>query len=152
MTPPEVSLHHVRAELQSAAPIIEVFRLVVDTSMLSQQDLRIRVTGASRVDKETYVLEMNFDGYRATPPFVEFIHPETDETGIQAAYPTGFHSHPCICARYNRKSYGNHSNLHAEWQYADWRSDPGTEHIGGMLNHIFATINNHFDSYRGRMG
>ena len=152
MTPPEVSLHHVRAELEQAVPIIEVFRLVVDTSTLSEEDLRIRVTGVSRVDDETYVLEMNFDGYRAVPPFVEFVHPEMGESGTRMAYPTGFHPHPCICARYNRKTYRDHTKLHAEWQYGDWRSDPGTEHVGGMLNHIFATINDHFGTYRGRMG
>ena len=152
MTPPEVSLHHVRAELERAAPIIELFRLVVDASMLSEEDLRIRVTGVSRVDEETYVVEMNFDGYRAIPPFVEFVHPETGECGIKAAYPSGFHTHPCICARYNRKTYRDHSKLHARWQFGDWSSDPGTEHVGGMLNHIFATINGHFSTYQGRMG
>ena len=120
--------------------------------MLSEVDLRIRVTGVSHVDKQTYVLEMNFDGYRAIPPYVDFVQPETGESGIRAAYPTGFNTQPCICARYNRKTYRNHSKLHPEWQYGDWRSDPGTEHIGGMLNHIFATINDHFGTYRGRMG
>ena len=152
MTPPEVSLHHVQAELQRAEPIIQVFGLDVDASMISEEDLRIRVTGISRTEKETYVVEMRFDGYRGIPPFVEFVHPETGELGVRAAYPSCFHQRLCICARYDRKTYKGHSGLHSDWQYGDWSSEPGTEEIGGMLNHIFASINNHFGNYRGRMG
>ena len=151
MTPPEVSLHHVQAELERAEPIVELFGLDVDTSMLSEEDLRIRVTGVSRADEETYVVEMRFDRYRFTPPFVEFVHPDTGDLGVRAAYPSCFHGHPCICTRYNRKTYPGHGNLHADWQYGDWASVPSTADIGGMLNHIFASINNHFGSYEGRM-
>ena len=152
MTPPEVSLHHVQAELQRAEPIIQVFGLGVDASMLSEDDLRIRVTGSSRVDNEIYIVEMRFDGYRGIPPLVEFVLPGTEELGSRAAYPSCFHRRLCICARYNRKTYKGHSALHSDWQYGDWSSEPGTEEIGGMLNHIFASINNHFGNYRGRMG
>lgn len=151
MVPREVSLHHVQVELKEAQPIVKVFRLVMDTSMLSEDDLRIRVTGASRADGETYVVEMRFDGYRATPPFVEFVHPETGELGVRAAYPSCFHRHPCVCVRYNRKTYAAHTDLHTDWQYGDWSAEPGTERIGGMLNHLFANINNHFNTYTGRM-
>ena len=151
MVPAEVSLHYVQVELQRAAPIVELFDLDVDTSMLSESDLRIRVIGASRVDEEKYVVEMHFDGYRAIPPFVEFLDPETGEAGTRPAYPTGFHSHPCICAVFNRKTYGGHSGLHSKWKFGDWASNPATDHIGGMLNHVFATINNHFGTYEGRM-
>ena len=152
MVPTEVSLYHVQTELGRAALIVELFGLAVDTAMLSEEDLRIRVTGVSRVDQEAYVVEMRFDGYREIPPLVEFVHPETGELGVRAAYPSCFHDHPCICARYNRKTYRGHSNIHSRWQYGDWSSEPGTEQIGGMLNHIFASINDHFDSYKGRMG
>lgn len=150
MVPAEVSLRHVQVELQRAKPIIELFGLDVDASMLTEADLSIRVTGASRVDEEEYVVEMNFDGYRAIPPFVEFLDPETGEAGTLSAYPTCFHKHPCICARFNRKTYREHSGLHKKWQFSGWASNPGTEDIGGMLNHIFASINNHFGTYKGR--
>ena len=152
MIPPEVSLHHVQAELQRAQPIIQVFGLDVDTSMLSEQDLRVRVTGESRTDGEPYVVEMRFDGYRLIPPFVEFVDPHTDEVGVRSAYPSCFHNHPCICARYNRKTYGEHSGLHKEWHFGDWASDPGTTEIAGMLSHIFASVNNYFGTYTGRKG
>ena len=151
MVPPEVSVHYVQAELQRAEQIVEAFGLDVDTSMLTEADLRIRVSGASRVDDEEYVIEMRFDGYRAIPPFVEFLDPKTGDAGTRSAYPTCFHRHPCICARFNRKTYGGHSGLHTEWHLGDWASNPGTEDIGGMLNHIFASINNHFGTYKGRM-
>lgn len=149
MVPPEVSLHHIRTELEQAKPIVDCFRLQVDTSMLSQDDLRVRVTGASRVDSETYVVEMRFDGYRMIPPFVEFVDPSTGEPGARSAYPSCFHGHPCICSRYNRKTYQGHSGLHSDWHYGDWSSEPSTESIGGMLNHIFASINGHLDDYQG---
>ena len=152
MTPAEVSLHHVQVELQRAGHIVELYGLDVDTSMLSQADLRIRVTGTSRTDGETYVVEMRFDGYRTIPPLVEFVHPDTGEVGVRSAYPSCFHNRLCICARYNRKTYPEHTGLHSDWHYGDWSSNPGTEDIGGMLNHIFASINNHFGGYRGRMG
>ena len=151
MVPPEVSLHHVQRELARAAPIVDCFRLEVDASMLSEDDLRIRVTGVSRVDEETYVLEMKFDGYRGIPPFVEFVDPKTDALGVRSAYPSCFHDHPCICARYNRKTYQGHSDLHTEWHYGDWSSEPTTEGIGGMLNHIFARISGQVGNYKGRM-
>lgn len=151
MVPPEVSLNHVQTELERAGPIVELFRLVVDTTMLSEEDLRLRVTGVSRVDEEMYVVEMRFDGYRAIPPYVEFVHRETGERGVRSAYPSCFHRHPCICAPYNRKTYPEHTGLHSDWRYGDWSSEPGTEQISGMLNHIFASINNHFESYKGRM-
>ena len=106
-----MSLHHVQSELQRAEPIIQVFGLDVDASMISEEDLRIRVTGISRTEKETYVVEMRFDGYRGIPPFVEFVHPETGELGVRAAYPSCFHQRLCICARYNRKTYKGHSGL-----------------------------------------
>ncbi|WP_419167802.1 hypothetical protein [Candidatus Palauibacter sp.] len=141
-------MNHVRAELQRAEPFVKLFGLDVDTSMLTEGDLRIRVTGASRDDGERYVVEMLFDGYRAIPPFVEFVDPYTGEVGIRSAYPSCFHNHPCICAPYNRKTYGGHSEVHPEWQFGDWASNPGTEDIGGMLNHIFASINNHFGTYK----
>ena len=151
MVPPEVSLHHVQVELQRAEPIVELFGLDVDSSMLSEADLRIRVTGASRVDDEEYTVEMSFDGYRVIPPFVEFLDPKTEEAGTRSAYPTGFHGHPCICARFNRKTYGGHSGLHKKWKFGDWASVRGTEDIGGMLNHIFASINDYLGTYKGRV-
>ncbi|MDE2654116.1 MAG: hypothetical protein OXI71_09925 [Gemmatimonadota bacterium] len=152
MVPAEVSLHHAQVELQRAASIVELFDLDVDASMLSESDLRIRVTGASCVDEEEYVVEMLFDGYRAIPPFVEFLDPDTGEAGTPAAYPSCFHTYPCICAVFNRKTYGQHSGLHKEWQYEDWTTNPATEDIGGILNHVYASINNHFGNYAGRQG
>ena len=150
MVPPEVSLHHVQAELQRAAAIVELFGLDVDTAMLTEADLRIRVTGKSRADDEVYVVEMRFDGYKAIPPFVEFLDPTTGVAGTRSSYPSCFHNHPCICVRFNRKTYGEHSGLHREWRFEDWASNSATEEISGMLSHIFASINNYFGTYTGR--
>ena len=56
MVPTEVSLYHVQTELEtSGALIVELFGLAVDTAMLSEEDLRIRVTGVSRVDQEMHM-------------------------------------------------------------------------------------------------
>ena len=61
------------------------------------------------------MVEMNFDGYRAIPPFVEFLDPETGDAGTRSGIP---HMLPQIIPAsacvYNRKTYGEHSGLHKE--------------------------------------
>ena len=59
---------------------------------------------------------------------------------------------PAFAHAITGKPYSQHSKIHPEWQFGDWASDPGTTDIGGMLNHIFASINNHFGTYKGRKG
>ncbi len=68
------------------------------------------------------------------------IDPKTGEAGTRHAYPNVFHNRPCICARFNRKTYPSHTGLHGEWKFGDWAEDGITDHLGGMISHIFASI------------
>lgn len=148
--PPEVAHGYVVAELEQAQEVIQCLDLTLDTSMFGEANLRFRVSGKSRVDGEPYVVEFQCDGYRAIPPFVEFVDPRSGALGPKQAYPSCFHNHPCICARYNRKTYPDHSALHRKWSYGDWSSERETDHLGGMISHIWSHIHGYQGSYNGR--
>ena len=147
---PAVSLECVRAELAEAGPMIHGLGLQLDSSQLRIDNLRFRVCGRSRVDEEPYVVEFQCDDYRELPPFIEMVDPNSDELGTKHAYPNCFHAKPCICARYNRKTYQGHTNLHPEWEFGEWAIDPSTDHLGGMINHVFSHINGFVGNYSGR--
>lgn len=137
---PKVSLAHVKRELDEARDLIEDWGLELDTSMLEEDDLRFRVKGPGP-NGERYIVEFRCDDYRELPPYVEFIDPDTGEAGVDRAYPDGvFHGTPCICARFNRKSYAGYSGVHSEWEYANWDQEAATNHLGGMISHIFRAI------------
>lgn len=143
----QISLDHVRRELDEAGDLIQSMGLKVDDSMLSEHDLRFRISGRSRSDDELYVVEFQCDDYRELPPFVEFVDPKTGQLGTRRAYPNVFHGHPCICARFNRKAYTGYSGLHSDWAFGDWTAERATDHIGGMISHIFGAILGHRSGY-----
>lgn len=147
---PQVSLAHVRRELSDAEGIITGLDLDLDTSRLTVDNLEFTIRGRSWVDDEPYVIEFRCDDYREMPPWVEMIDPDTREAGTPHAYADCFHKHPCICARYNRKTYGDHARLHRPWQYGDWGNDPQTNHLGGMISHIWSHIHGLQGNYTGR--
>lgn len=149
---PDISLAHVRKELKEGRDLIDDWGLDLDTSMLAEDDLRFRVSGRAS-DGELYIVEFRCDDYREIPPFVEFIDPESGEAGITRAYPKGvFHKKPCVCARFNRKSYAEHTGLHSGWEYGNWGQEAATNHLGGMIAHIFRAIEGRMQgrSYQGR--
>lgn len=152
---PEVSLAHIEKELEEARDLIESLELDLDTSMLSEEDLRFRVSGHAP-DNELYIVEFSCDNYREFPPLVEMIDPESGEAGVKRAYPKGiFHNNQlCICARFNRKSYAEYSGIHSGWEYGDWKQNPEADHLGGMISHIFRAIDGRMQgrSYQGRLG
>lgn len=151
---PEVSLAYIRNELDKARPLVDKWGLDLDTSMLEKEDLRFRVSGRAP-DDELYIVEFRCDDYREIPPHVELIDPESEEAGVERAYPKGvFHGHPCICARFNRKSYADYAGIHSGWNYGDWTQESATDHLGGMISHVFRAIEGRMEgrSYQGRMG
>lgn len=148
--PRDVSLTYVEKELEEAEVHIDGLGLQLDTSMLSEDDLRFRVSGESRADGEPYIVEFRCDDYRAIPAYVEMIDPESGEPGTEHAYPDCFHNRPCICARFNRKTYPEHTGLHGSWEYGDWATDGTTDHLGGMISHIWGHIHGHQGNYGGR--
>lgn len=146
----EVSFAHIEEELEEAEPQIRALGLDLDTSMLSEEDPRFRVSGTSRADGELYIVEFRCDDYREKPPFVEMVDPESGELGTKHAYPTCFHSEPCICARFNRKTYPEYSGLHSDWDLGEWADDADVERLSGMISHIFSQIHGYWDNYSGR--
>lgn len=142
---PEISLDHVQRELVEAQPLIGAMGLELDSSMLNVKDLRFRISGRASKDDELYIAEFRCANYRELPPYVEMIDPDTGVPGTRHAYPKGFHGHPCICARFNRKTYREFSGVHKDWQFGDWAQERATDHLGGMIAHIFNSI-------EGRLG
>lgn len=148
--PRDVSLAQVENELEEAEAHLGSLGLRLDTSMLTAEDLRFRIAGASFADGEPYIVEFQCDDYRAIPPYVEMIDPDSGEPGTKHAYPNCFHNRPCICARFNRKTYPEHTGLHGDWKYGDWATDGTIDHLGGMISHIWGHIHGHQGSYTGR--
>ena len=63
------------------------------------------------------ILEVQCDNYTEWPPLLEFIDPDTKESGTKHAYPRGNDSFfndqlPCICNPCSRKSYKEYGGPH----------------------------------------
>jgi hypothetical protein len=146
----DISLDHVKTELKEASPYLEKQNIVLDDSMLEKDNLIFRVKIKSLKDEELYIAEFQCEDYREIPPYIEFIDPLNGDVGTKRAYPNVFHKKPCICARFNRKTYQKSLNLHNDWKYGDWQKEKTTNHLGGMISHIYRDIQS--KKYKGRMG
>lgn len=147
-----VSWSIVEDELSATTLAAEAFGWEIDHS---PDDLLFTARMTSRVDNEPYVLEFRCDDYKELPPYIELIHPETGERGTPRAYPRNgrsfFHTHPCICAPFNRKAYAGYAGIHGEWAIGNWMAlREGVSTLGAMLLLIQNLINNP-DVYHGRM-
>jgi len=149
---PDISRHIMQEELEAMAPLAASYGWDVVPDL---ENLTVSAEMKSAVDGQIYVVEARCDGYKALPPFFEFIHPEDGERGTHRCYPAGgtfFHSTPCICVQWNRKAYQDVGGPHSDWKMADWMtSRPGTTTLGDMFHLIQREINN-TSQYRGRMG
>jgi hypothetical protein len=148
---PEISRRIVQEELEAMLPLASSYRWQVASDL---DQLTVTVEMTSSVDEQTYILEAKCDGYKALPPYFEFIHSETGERGTPRCYPLGtsfFHSLPCICVQWNRKAYQEAGGPHGDWQTTNWMSyRPGMTALGDMFNLVQMEINKK-DQYRGRM-
>lgn len=150
----EISLNHILRELKEASSFLEKTNIQLDDSMLHRDNLVFHVKIRASKDDELYIVEFRCDDYRHLPPYVEMIDPNTGEAGVKSAYPKDlFHPHLCICARFNRKTYQEHSGLHKKWNYGDWQNEVSTNHLGGMISHIYNAIQGRMNGkpYKGRM-
>lgn len=149
---PDVSRALVETELQQLEPWIALHAWEVSWDAVA---LRLVVRLRSMIDGETYVVEMMLDGYRALPPFIEFVHPSSGDRGTKRCYPNGgrgyFHAHPVICAPWNRKAYSAHGGPHADWAMLSWATyRPNHTQIGDILVLLQDLIDDR-SSYGGRM-
>lgn len=146
---PEITRAILKEEIEAMKPLAASFEWTVTSDF---ETLVVTVKMRSRVDNEVYIVEARCDDYKELPPFFEFIHPETGERGIQRGYPNGgsyFHSHPCICVEWNRKTYINGPHQR-DWQLANWQSKrPSMTALGDMF-HLIQTEINKKGQYVGR--
>lgn len=115
----------------------------------------------SPVDKQEYIIDVDFKNYKEEPLLLEFIDPESGEKGTKRAYPQEngklgnlFHGHPCICHPCSRKSYGGYSNVHQDWHLGGWQQNPKTgslKNLHAILKAIYSRISDP-ENYSGRMG
>jgi hypothetical protein len=141
----------LQEELGAMEPIASSYGWDVTTNL---EALTVTVTMRSVIDKEIYIVEACCDGYRAIPPYFEFIYPNSVERGTHRCYPADdsyFHSTPCICVQWNRKAYKTEGGPHQDWQISDWMAArPGTIALGDMFHLIQVRINKR-GAYKGRM-
>jgi hypothetical protein len=155
---PRISLNIVRKEIQDCREDSQRFRWEFSEIDGEAQIFMVKMT--SPVDKEQYILEFKFDHYKEWPLLIEFIHSNTGQRGVKAAYPAPnskaggfFHEKPCICHPCSRNAYGGYSGVHGDWKIDGWQQNPGCgnlKNIQAILRAIYSRISNP-DTYRGRM-
>lgn len=149
--PAAVSFDAITTELADAVGFAASAGLPVDTSGLSEQDLRFFVTFYNRARQEFYA-EFDCRDYPLYPPTIEFTDATHAVRGHQSLYPNVFHSTPCICMRYNRKAYAERGGPHHDWRMIDWHlATPGggpIETLAMMISDMHSKI---LDA-TGRMG
>lgn len=148
---PEITRQILQEEVKSMAALASSYKWEVTQN---PSDLTVTVKMVSVIDQQKYIVEARCDGYKAIPPYFEFLHPETQERSTKRCYPSGgsfFHPTPCICVQWNRKSYRDEGGPHGDWAMAAWLSArPGTTTLGDMFHLIQKEINRR-GQYRGRM-
>ena len=120
-----VSFEAIKEELADAAQFAESAGLKIDYAELSEQNLRFYVTFHNRAGTEFYA-EFDCRDYPLYPPTIEFTDEKRLQRGSHELYPNGFHTTPCVCARYSRKSYSERGGPHGDWRLVDWHlATPG---------------------------
>lgn len=130
----------------------------VTLSELNKETLVFTAKMQSPVDDEIYLMDFQLDNYKAWPPLIEFIDPDTGVRGGHRAYPKSqgdgfFHSTPCICNPCSRKAYKDYSGVHKEWDINNWMQMQETnslKDLKSILKSIYGRISNS-DYYSGRM-
>jgi hypothetical protein len=117
--PTAVSLEAIHQDLVDAAQFAASAGLVMDTSTLSEDNLRFYTTFENRSGEKFYA-EFNCLNFPLHPPTIEFTDVARQARGMKHLYPNVFHGMPCVCMRYNRKAYGELGGPHGEWRVVDW--------------------------------
>jgi hypothetical protein len=148
----DVSRAHVEDELKEAEP----WGLLHGWNhSWEPEGLLLRTEMLSKVDRQKFVIEFTFANYREFPPYIEFLHPDTNERGTHRCYPKGgrgyFHGNPVICAPWNRKAYAAHGGPHSDWVMSQWAAYRANH---SKLGDILALLQELLDDragYGGRM-
>lgn len=151
------SLRRVKKELQKCLDYAKKCGWLISEIDESSQTFTVRMK--SQIDQEEYILEVRYDDYPELPLLLEFIDPETGEPGTEHAYPkcsdTFFHTMPCICNPFSRKSYKAFlpNAPHQDWSLVGWQTNPqvgALKSVDSILRTIYSRISRK-DLYNGRM-
>jgi hypothetical protein len=147
----DVSLEAVRSDLLIVNDYAAAAGLVLDSTALSERNLRFIVTFRNR-DGEPFLVEFECAEYPLHPPTVEFVDKNGADRGSKHLYPQGFHPTPCVCMRYNRKAYGERGGPHSDWRLLDWRL-PSSNGIGiDSLALMVSDLDSKIRQSSGRLG
>jgi len=146
-----VSLDAVRVELPAAAQYAAAAGLDLDTTTLTECTLTLLV-GFVNQGSETFTAEFDLRDYPMYPPTIEFVDKATGIRGTPALYPAGFHGMPCVCARYNRKAYGDRGGPHGDWRLVDWQLPTSNGPAIGTLAMILSDLHGKIVQSTGRLG
>ncbi len=151
MTAMDLTLEFLREELVAASAYADAAGLALDASGLTADNPRFFVTFIN-APGDQFTAEFDCSEYPRLPPTIEFVDLITSIRGQAALYPNVFHGMPCVCARYNRKAYGDRGGPHAEWRLVDWQLATGN---GVAINTIALMVSDLHSKIRaatGRLG
>jgi len=157
MNPDAASIATIEAEIEVCKPNCEKFGWEI--SEINNSELSFSVKMFSPIDREIFLIRIDFKNYPEWPLLIEFIESDTGLVGTRRAYPLSkkfghfFHSHPCICHPASRKAYTGYSNVHQDWNLSSWKQNPqvgSLVNLNAILEAIFFRINNE-EVYAGRM-
>lgn len=118
--PLDASVDILRSEMPACETYASALGIRIDCAALVAGSPRITVHFHNRYG-DLFPAELEFSGYPDLPPTIEFVEIATGERGLRRLYPDCFHATPCVCARYNRKAYGDRGGPHNEWRLKDWQ-------------------------------
>jgi len=128
-----------------------------EISPLDENALSFNVKLTSPIDKESFIVSFRCDNYRELPPYIDFIDPNSGQSGLKKSYPLssdGFcHQNALICHPCSRKAYRDLNGPHGDWRLVDWERNPKTgalKSIPAILLAIYERISQP-GVYRGRM-
>lgn len=144
MLPREVTLAVVDEELRAARNWADRRGIDLDWE---PGPVRLRVVLIQPVSGEPFYLQGVFDAYRALPPSWDFRNEHWKDPDEKTNHPAPgrppgigssiFHTHPVICAPFNRLAYKTHGGPHDNWGGPEqWLHVQGTvraDTIGDML-------------------
>lgn len=144
-------LETLREELPVAAAYAAAAGLTVEASTLTEDALSFHVTFRN-AGGDLFVAEFDCPDYPMYPPTIEFVDATRALRGIPALYPAGFHGMPCVCARYNRKAYGERGGPHGEWRLVDWQLPTGNGVPIDSIAMIVSDLHSKISQSTGRLG
>lgn len=148
---PALSFETVREELAAAAPFAAAAGLVIDAANLAERNPRFVVTFVN-TRGEPFPVEFDCRDYPAYPPTVEFLDEARVTRGLPSLYPNVFHPMPCVCARYNRKAYGERGGPHGEWRLVDWQLPTGNGVAVDSIVMMLSDLHSKIAASSGRLG